>query len=140
MNGSLRELERLAALVADFRAAAGLDDEAEFQLNLVLEELFVNALRHGGCEGLPDAARVRLRGTAEGVEVEFRDRGRAFDPSAAPPADLQAPLAERQGGGLGLHLVREIMGDIHYERDGEWNVTRMRLQPRPATKVRESEG
>ncbi len=127
LNGSLRELERLAAAVADFRASNALDDEAEFQLNLVLEELFVNAVRHGGCDGIPDAARVQLRSTAGGVAVEFRDRGQPFDPTSAPAADIHAPLADRQGGGLGIHLVREIMRDIYYVRDGEWNVTRMRL-------------
>ena len=135
LNGSLRELERLTAAVADFCAENTLDDEAEFQLNLVLEELFVNAIRHGGCEGMTDAARVQLRSDAGGVAVEFRDRGRPFDPSGAPAADLHASLAGRQGGGLGIHLVREIMRDLYYVRDGEWNVTRMRRDA-----MRKSEG
>ena len=112
--------------MADFCAANTLDDEAEFQLNLVLEELFVNAVRHGGCEGLQDAARVQLRSTDSGVAVEFRDRGRPFDPSGVPAANIHAPLADRHAGGLGIHLVRELMREIHYAREGEWNVTRMR--------------
>jgi anti-sigma regulatory factor (Ser/Thr protein kinase) len=135
LNGTFRELEHLATAVADFCLANTLDDEAEFQLNLVLEELFVNAIRHGGCEGMSDAARVRLSATAGGVAVEFRDRGRPFDPSRAPAADIHAPLADRRGGGLGIHLVREIMHDISYVRDGEWNVTRMRRDG-----MRKSEG
>ena len=136
LNGNLSELERLAAEVREFCAANSLDDEAEFELNLVLEELFVNSVRHGGCEGLPGAASVRLRCAADGVEVEFRDRGRAFDPTTAPDADTHSPLQERRGG-LGIHLVRGIMRDLHYERDGEWNQLRMR---RAAGPVRKSEG
>ena len=112
--------------MAQFCAGNFLDREAEFQLNLILEELFVNAVRHGGCEGVPDAARVSLRAEAEGVEVEFRDRGRPFDPTGVPAADLLASLEEREGGGLGIHLVREIMLDLHYQRDGEWNQITMR--------------
>jgi anti-sigma regulatory factor (Ser/Thr protein kinase) len=135
LNGNLAELERLAAGVMEFCAANSLDDEAEFQLSLVLEELFVNAVRHGGCEGMADAAHVRLRCAAESVEVEFRDRGRAFDPTTAPDADIHASLGER--GGLGIHLVRGIMSHLQYERDGEWNQLRMR---RVAAPVRESEG
>ena len=127
LNGSLGELQRLTAAVAEFCAASGLRDDAEFQLNLVLEELFVNAVRHGGCEGLIDAACVRLRRVPGGVAVEFRDRGLPFDPSGAPSVDIHAPLAARQDGGLGIHLVREIMRDIDYVRDAGWNVTRMRL-------------
>ena len=99
MNGNLGELERLAAGVTEFCAANSLGDEAEFQLNLVLEELFVNSVRHGGCEGVPGAAHVRLRCAPDGVEVEYRDRGRPFDPTAAPQADIHSPLQERRAAG-----------------------------------------
>ena len=130
-------MERLAAEVEQFCAANGLDGEAAFQLNLALEELFVNAVRHGGCDGMADAAHIWLRVEAGGVQVEFRDRGRAFDPTGAPAAGLLTPLAEREGGGLGIHLVREIMREIEYRREGDWNVLRMRRMATPA--VRETE-
>lgn len=129
LNGDLGELKRLAAGVAEFCAAHGLDDEAEFQLSLVLEELFVNTVRHGGCADVPDCCEVQLESAAGGVEVEFRDRGPAFDPTMAPAPNLTVPLAERGDGGLGIHLVRQIMSEIRYRRDGEWNQLRMR---RPA--------
>lgn len=126
LQGSLKELERLAAEVEQFCAANRLDGEAAFQLNLALEELFVNAVRHGGCEGIADAAQIRLIAEAGGVQVQFRDRGRAFDPTEAPAAGLLTPLAEREAGGLGIHLVREIMREIEYRREDGWNVLRMR--------------
>ena len=84
--------------MAEFCAANSLDDEAEFQLNLVLEELFVNSVRHGGCEGVPGAAHVRLRCAPDGVEVEYRDRGRPFDPTAAPQADIRSPCRNAAPG------------------------------------------
>jgi anti-sigma regulatory factor (Ser/Thr protein kinase) len=52
--------------------------------------------------------------------VEFRDRGRPFDPTAAPAPDLGVI------GGLGIHLVRGIMDDLEYQRAGEWNLITMR--------------
>ena len=130
-------MERLAAEVEHFCAANGLDGEAAFQLNLALEELFVNAVRHGGCEGMADAALICLHAEAGSVQVEFRDRGRAFDPTEAPAAGLLTPLAEREAGGLGIHLVREIMREIEYRRENGWNVLRMR-RVAPAA-VRETE-
>ena len=131
-------MARLAVLVEEFCAANALDAEAAFQLNLALEELFVNAVRHGGCDGMADAAHIRLRAEGGSVQVEFRDRGRAFDPTGAPAAAPLAPLAEREGGGLGIHLVREIMRDIEYRREGDWNVLRMR-RIAPAA-LRQTEG
>ena len=111
--------------MAQFCAANGLGPETELQLNLVLEELFVNAIRHGGCEG-QDVAWIRMVCRAGSVEVEFRDRGGPFDPTAAPPADLRTPPAKRGQGGLGIHLVRQIMREVAYRRDGGWNVLTMR--------------
>jgi len=96
-------------------------------LNLVLEELFVNAVRHGQCEGMTNAARIRIRVEGDGaVQVIFSDRGAPFDLTQAPEADIHAPLSERRGGGLGIHLVRQIMRDVSYSREGEWNVLTMR--------------
>ena len=125
LNGNLSELERLAGEIGRFCTTHALSGEVAFELNLVLEELFVNALRHGGCEGIENAARVRLR-AASNVEVEFSDRGRPFDPTLAPAADIDAPLTERDAGGLGIHLVRQLMRDVEYRRVDDWNVVTMK--------------
>ncbi len=109
----------------------GLHEEAPFQLNLVLEELFVNTIRHGGCEGVEGSTRIELRALPAGVQVDFRDCGTAFDPTSAAPADLLQPLEERRGGGLGIHLVRQIMRDVSYRRESEWNHLSMTLPARP---------
>jgi anti-sigma regulatory factor (Ser/Thr protein kinase) len=95
MNGNIRELERLTAEVEYFCGEHGLAGNLEFQLNLVLEELFVNAVRHGGCDGLKNAARVRMSRDAGAVRVVFSDRGAPFDLTGAPEADVHAPLSER---------------------------------------------
>jgi anti-sigma regulatory factor (Ser/Thr protein kinase) len=126
LNGELNELERLSAGVGQFCSGCRLDDGAEFQLNLVLEELFVNSVKHGGCKGMPNCVHVRLRWRADGVEMEYRDRGRRFDPTDTPVVNIHASLAERSEGGLGIHLVRGIMREVRYERDGEWNRITMR--------------
>jgi anti-sigma regulatory factor (Ser/Thr protein kinase) len=120
LYGKLSELERLAAEIDRFRAENSLSEDAGFQLNLVLEELFVNAVRHGGCEG-SDAARVSLHLEENGVHVRFLDRGRPFDLTRAPAADTASPLQDRQPGGLGIHLVRQMMRGLTYRRLGEWN-------------------
>ena len=50
----------------------------------------------------------------------------AFDPLAEPSPDLEAPLEERPLGGLGLTLVRALVQEAHYVRDGSTNVLRLR--------------
>ena len=121
LNGNLSELARLSQEIARFCREGGFGAEVEFDLNLALEELFTNAVRHGGCEGMEKAIEIRLSAEGEAVRVEYGDRGQPFDPDVAPRPDLEAPLESRAIGGLGLHLVREIMREFTYGREGDWN-------------------
>ncbi|HEY2013331.1 MAG TPA: ATP-binding protein [Bryobacteraceae bacterium] len=126
LDGDLGELEHLAAETAKFCREHSLGEEAEFELNLVLEELFVNSVKHGGCVGMENAVKVRMQLLNDGVRVEFSDRGEPFDPLKVPEPDLDAPMEDRRPGGLGVHFVRQIMRDLEYRREGEWNRIRMR--------------
>ena len=55
------------------------------------------------------AAEVELARVPDGVELRYADRGAEFDPTLAPAPDITAPLEERSIGGLGIHLMRQIM-------------------------------
>ena len=131
VNGKLSELSRLTAEAAQFCRQHALPEDVEFDLTLVLEELFVNSVQHGGCAGMEGAAEVELARVPDGVELRYADRGAEFDPSQAAAPDVNAPLEERSIGGLGLHLMRQIMCDFEYHRVGGWNRMRMR-RPLPA--------
>ena len=122
LDGNLAELARLTAETARFCRQYALGDDLEFDLNLVLEELFVNSVRHGGCK----TVEFELAMMPDGVTLEYADRGPAFDPTQAAAPDVTAPLEDRPIGGLGLHLVRQIMRDIEYHRVDGWNRIRMR--------------
>jgi serine/threonine-protein kinase RsbW len=125
LDGNVHELGRLAAEVERFCAANDVSSGTAFQLNLALEELFVNAIHHGGCEGMEGAVHVRMRQESGSVAIEFRDHGAPFDLASAPVADVGAPLSERRAGGLGIHLIRQIVGELAYRREDGWNVLTM---------------
>jgi len=120
LDGNLNQLARIEAEAERFCRERSLASEVQFDLNLVLEELFINSVRHGGCEGMEKSVRIRMEADGREVRVEFRDRGIAFDPTTAPAPDLS------RIGGLGIHLVRQLMHDFRYERAGEWNRMTMR--------------
>ena len=56
----------------------------------------------------------------------MEDDGAAFDPREAPLPDLDAPLDQRQAGGLGMHLVRATMDAVEYRREDGRNVPAVR--------------
>ena len=50
------------------------------------------------------------------------DSGIPFDPTQKPEADISSSAEEREIGGLGIHLVRQIMSEVLYERKEDKNV------------------
>lgn len=131
LTADTAELERLHAALEAFAARAGLADETLFHLNLALDELITNTINYGfaGC----DSPRIRLHISAASgrVSVELRDNGTPFDPfTEAPQPDLEASLAERRIGGLGVHLVKQLMDSVAYRRENGDNCVEMSLRQR----------
>ena len=123
----LSEIPRLLDWVEARCAASGVDGEIATKLGLALEEAVANAINHG-LPGTPPPHRlaVRLGIDADTVVAEVVDNGRPFDPTSVPDPDLTSALDERQLGGLGIHLMRELMDGLDYRRSGDRNILRMR--------------
>jgi anti-sigma regulatory factor (Ser/Thr protein kinase) len=120
------EIPRLIEWVEARCAAEGIAGELAMKLALVLEEAVANVINHGlpGAQP-PHRLAVRLAIGADIVAAEVIDNGRPFDPTGAPPPDLSLPLEERQPGGLGIHLMRELMDGLDYRRSGDSNILRL---------------
>ena len=94
-----------------------------FKVNLVLEELGINILTHGG-KGKERRPEIEIVLTSEdhALTIEVLDDGHPFDPlQDSPNPDLAATIEGRPIGGLGIHLVRNLMDDLHYQRDAGKN-------------------
>jgi anti-sigma regulatory factor (Ser/Thr protein kinase) len=99
--------------VAELMCGAGMPPIAASRAELVVEEVVLNALRHGG------APEVRLEAAIDGTgcRLRFEDDGPAFDPTAAC-----VPAREPGEGGFGIRLVRRSAVRLSYARlDGGVN-------------------
>ena len=105
---------------------AGLSELEAKRLELACEEIIVNVIdyAYAGREGEIDVEVTSP--AAKEVHVVVSDDGPPFDPLAAQPnPDTDLPLEAREAGGLGLFLVRQIVDQLDYEREGERNVVRL---------------
>jgi serine/threonine-protein kinase RsbW len=120
------EIERVVEFAERFGEEHQLSAELVMTIHLVLDEVVANIINHAYDDSAEHQIRVTLalEGSELGIRVE--DDGRAFDPLAAPPPDLDLPLEERPVGGLGIHIVRSVMDAVEYQRDGGRNVLSMR--------------
>jgi len=57
--------------------------------------------------------------------VEVEDDGREFNPLASPPVDVSVPLERRPIGGLGIHMIRQLMDSVTYRRENGRNILKL---------------
>lgn len=127
IGNRLSEVTRVAALADDLLARWNVDRATWHRVQLVLEELLSNVVRHAFDDDGPRAIDVSLRRVDGAIELVVRDDGVAFDPLAAPAVDVTAPLEQRRPGGLGIHLVRETAQALCYTRTDGRNELRVTL-------------
>ena len=124
LKTDLSEIERMSEWIEQFGCRHELPAGVVFQLNLALEEIVTNVISYAFDDDEGHKVEVGLSVNVHGNELEafVKDEGNPYDPTHAAPPDLEAPLEERRVGGLGVHLVREMMDEVSYSRVGNKNV------------------
>ena len=69
---------------------------------------------------------IEVTADQEWMTFVITDTGIAFDPTTKEDADTTLSAEERPIGGLGIFLVRQLMDDINYKREGNKNVLTLR--------------
>jgi len=120
---AIDSLSSLTRFVQEFFAQHDLPAEQTFNVDLVLEELFTNMVRHAR-GGRPEIA-VGLDHAQRTLTLRLRDFDvEPWELSQAPEPDLSIPIEDRRPGGLGLFLVRQFTRKLDYEHaDGVTTVT-----------------
>ncbi len=131
VDGSVGSLDRAQARFHDFVAALEVDARATYRANLVFEELVTNALKYGADEWQPIRVYCSVALAPDALVLSFRDHGRPFDPTTFPAPTQPISLEETTLGGLGLHLVRRVVAAIDHRREGDENVTEVRVALAP---------
>jgi serine/threonine-protein kinase RsbW len=126
LGSDLSEINRLRELVEQFGSRHGLSSDIVYQLNLALEEIVTNIISYGLEDREGHFVGVELRIDGDEVSAQVEDDGAPFDPTELPPPDIEAPIEQRRVGGLGIHLVRELMDDLAYSRTGNKNILTLR--------------
>lgn len=120
---SFDELGDIVAFTHDFFDREGIDPSLRNAVDLCVEELFVNMVSYN--TETDAKIRLDLEPRPDGIEVSLTDYDvDRFDPRDMRPVDVNAPLDQREPGGLGLYLVLKMADAIHYEyRDRTSRIT-----------------
>ena len=101
---------------------AAIPEKAVTQLQVALDEVLSNIIKYAWPEGGAHELQVHIETRRDEIEAVITDDGVAFDPRGQPDAPSRGRPSRR--GGLGLHMLRQLVDRIEYARiDGRNRVT-----------------
>ena len=120
LANELSEISKLNDFIEDIGNEFSLTPDVVFNLTLVLEEAVVNVINYAYPKEDHESIYLSAKMQDGSIIFVLSDSGKEFDPTMAPEADVTLSAEDRQIGGLGIFLIRQIMNEVRYERiDGK---------------------
>ena len=126
LTNNIDDVPKLAEFVEIVCEAVGFDMSTSMSLNLAMEEAVVNVMNYAYPTGTIGNVNITAEANDEQLKFVISDNGKPFDPTTKSEVDTTMSVEDRPIGGLGIHLIRQIMDSINYERTGGMNVLTLR--------------
>jgi anti-sigma regulatory factor (Ser/Thr protein kinase) len=128
----LEEIGRVHRAVDSLAERQGLDPGTRRQLNVVFDELLNNTISYGYDDDGEHEIAITITVSGRRLRAAISDDGRPFNPLERASPDTGLSVEDRPTGGLGVHLVRNLVDRVSYERRGANNVVLLEKQLPPA--------
>jgi sigma-B regulation protein RsbU (phosphoserine phosphatase) len=122
LKNDVHEMTRFSSFMKSVMEQLGIEKSLAHQLRLAVEEAVVNVIDYAYPMGIEGDITIHILSDGHTIRFQIIDVGVAFDPTAKEKADTTLSIEDRQIGGLGILLVRELMDTINYERVDGHNV------------------
>ena len=124
LSNELPEIDRCLRALEEFCDRFHLSDEIKNGVSIVLDDLLNNIINYAFQDEEKHIVDVAMATDTQRFIVTVTDDGVEFDPFAGRDRpDTESDLGDREIGGLGIHLIRNLMDDCSYRRIDEKNVT-----------------
>lgn len=127
MPAKLENLDKIIGPLSDCARAKGFGQEKVGKIELAAEEALVNIFRYAYPEQPGDVEMV-CRAEGEGLAVEIIDSGIPFDATAMPVPEATDGDHEREPGGLGIFLMKQVVDEVRYRREKDRNILILIIQ------------
>ena len=122
ITNNLERVSRLNTFIDEVCESNGFDMPTTMQINLAMEEAVVNVMNYAYPAGTKGDITIEAKSNGKELILVISDTGKPFDPTARTEVDTTLSAEDRSIGGLGIHLIRQIMDNINYERTDGHNI------------------
>jgi len=121
LPAKLENLESLMESVSKCARTQGFDQKKVNKIELAIEEVLVNIFNYSYPEK-PGEVEINCKMENGRFIIEIIDSGIPFDMTSLSDPDLTADVEERKIGGLGIFLVKRMVDELRYRREGSRNI------------------
>ena len=122
IKNDVQEVKRISEFLKSSIGKLDVDTSLARRLRLAVEEAVVNVIDYAYPTDTEGDITINMMSDGQTLHFQIIDEGIAFDPTAKQKTDTTLSVEERQIGGLGILLVRELMDSINYERTDGKNI------------------
>ena len=131
VDAKTEKLPAVTSYIEGELETASVDFKTLNQINIAVEEIFVNIASYAYPEGEGTAAvDVSVNEETNEITIVFADSGIPYNPLAKDDPDTTLSAEERNIGGLGIFMTKKLMDEVAYEyKDGK-NIFTMKAKNR----------
>lgn len=118
----LEEIDTVNRAFDEFAAERGLSERVRRSMKLVFDDLLNNVMSYAYEDEADHEIQVHVELSSDRLAVRISDDGRPFNPFGRTAPDTALTLEQREIGGLGIHLVQNLMDEASYTRRTDRNV------------------
>jgi anti-sigma regulatory factor (Ser/Thr protein kinase) len=122
IENDLSEIAKVDEKLDEFAEQFGVPPAIAATFHIIFDDLLNNVISYGYNDEQRHFIDISLKLTASGLTVSIADDGVPFNPLAETAPDTTLSIEDRPIGGMGIHLVINMVDDISYQRTADKNV------------------
>ena len=126
LTNDMQEVPRLNTFVEKICEKVGFDQDNTKQVKAAVEEAVVNVIKYAYPSGTRSDVTIEAASNEMRLKFTIIDKGKPFDPTVQTAVDTTLTDKEHPAGNMGIHIMRQNMDSINYERIDNLNVLTLR--------------
>jgi sigma-B regulation protein RsbU (phosphoserine phosphatase) len=122
IKNELPEINTVNEKFETFAEEFDIPRSVAMKFNIVFDELLSNVISYAYRDAEEHNIEIRMERVGKRLTVTITDDGVPFNPLNAETPDTDLSVADREIGGMGIHLVRNLVDDVSYQRRIDKNV------------------
>lgn len=122
IGNELTDIELVIEKIMEFSSANEMSGKISNPVCMALDELLANIISYGYVDKARHEIGIKVSLIHDAVVIVITDDGLPFNPLTREEPDTKLSIEERGIGGLGIHLVKNVMDESYYKRHVDRNV------------------